>query len=182
MKAIGSDRLPRSGNAALWAGALIQGVLGIEFVLTGLSKFADLQYEAQFRGFVAGAHGGPIVPLIQAIVLPHLAIAAELARLSEVALGALLLLAAFETARRRLGGRLGARRAYEPVIALAGAAAGVGVAGLALTIFLLQGGVLPTINPAFAFASAIPVELMLVPLGLGMAVLELGRFRAVLSR
>lgn len=185
MKAIGSERLPRSGNAALWAGALIQGVLGVEFVLTGLSKFADGQYQAQFRSFVSGnpgAHHGLIAPLVQALVLPHLTIAAELARYSEVGLGGMLLLAAVETARRRLGGRVGARLAYEPAIALAGAAAGLGVAGLALTIFLIQGGVLPAINPSFAFASAIPVELMLVPLGLGMAVLELGRFRAVRSR
>jgi hypothetical protein len=169
----------------LWAGALIQVVLGIEFLLTGLSKFADGQYQAQFRSFVMGnpgAHQGLIAPLIQALVIPHLAIAAEVARLSEVGLGAILLVAAFETARRRLGGRLGAPRAYEPVIALAGAAAGAGVAVLALTIFLIEGGVLPTINPAFAFASAIPVELMLVPLGLGMAVLEVGRFRAVRAR
>jgi hypothetical protein len=185
MKALGSERMPRSGNAALWAGALIQGVLGIEFVLTGLSKFADGQYQAQFRGFVTGnpgAHHGLIAPLLQALVLPHLWLAAEAARYSEVALGGILLLAAFETARRRLSGRLGRRQGYEPIIALAGAAAGLGAAALALSIFLIEGGVLPTINPAFAFASAIPVELMLVPLGLGMAVLELGRFKAVLTR
>ena len=54
MKAIGSGRrLPRSGNAALAAGALIQGVLGIEFLLAGLSKAADSHYLANFKAFVA---------------------------------------------------------------------------------------------------------------------------------
>jgi hypothetical protein len=67
-------------------------------------------------------------------------------------------------------------------VALAGAGAGLGLAGISITIFLLQGGVLPTVNPARAFASAIPVELMMVALGLAMAWLEFARFRALRPR
>ena len=183
MKAIGSGgRLPKSGNAALAAGALIQAVLGIEFVLTGLSKAADPHYVANFKAFVAvspGAHRGLVAPLVQAIVAPHPAIAARLAEFGELAIGIILLVAALETARRRFSGRLGVQLSYERAVALAGAAAGLGLATISGTIFLLQGGVLPTVNPAFAFSSAIPVELLLVPMGLGMAWLELGRFAAL---
>jgi len=183
MKAIGSGRrLPRSGNAALAAGALIQGVLGIEFLLAGLSKAADPHYLANFKAFVAtspGAHRGPIAPLIQAVVTPHPVLAAWLAEFGELAIGIILLVAALETARRRFAGRVGAELSYEPAVALAGAAAGLGLATISGTIFLLDGGILPTVNPAFAFSSAIPVELMMVPLGLGIAWLELGRFAAL---
>ncbi|TMF56244.1 MAG: hypothetical protein E6I22_06170 [Chloroflexi bacterium] len=156
------------------AGALIQGVLGIEFLLAGLSKAADSHYLANFKAFVAtspGAHRGPIAPLIQAVVTPHPVLAAWLAEFGELAIGIILLVAALETARRRFAGRVGAE--------LAGAAAGLGLATIAGTIFLLDGGILPTVNPAFAFSSAIPVELMMVPLGLGIAWLELGRFAAL---
>jgi hypothetical protein len=186
VKAIGSGgRLPKSGNTALAAGALIQAVLGIEFLLTGLSKAADSNYVANFKAFVAtspGAHRGLIAPLVQALVTPHLAIAARLAEFGELAIGVILLVAALETARRRFAGRLGAQLSYEPAVALAGAAAGLGLASISGTIFLLEGGILPTVNPAFAFSSAIPVELMMVPLGLGIAWLELGRFAALRQR
>jgi hypothetical protein len=178
-------RLPRSGGAALAAGALVQAVLGIQFVLTGLSKVADTSYVAHFRAFIAaspGAHRGPIAPLVQAVVVPNLAIAAELAKFGELAIGAVLLVAAAETARRRFGGSFGGQHRYEPAVALAGAGAGLGLAGISITIFLLQGGVLPVINPARAFASAIPVELMMVALGLAMAWLEFARYRALRPR
>ena len=178
-------RLPRSGSAALAAAALVQAVLGIEFVLTGLSKVADTRYLTHFQAFIAaspGAHRGPIAPLIQAVVVPHLAIAAELAKYGELAIGAILLVAAAETARRRFSGGLGGQLPYEPAVALAGAGAGLGLAGISLTIFLLQGGMLPVVNPARAFASAIPVELMMVVLGLAMAWLEFARFQALRPR
>lgn len=169
---------------ALAAAAFVQAVLGIEFVLTGLSKVADPRYEANFRAFVLaspGTHRGVIAPLIQTFVLPHLAIAAELAKFSELAIGAMLLVAAAETARRRFSGRLGRQLGYEPAVALAGAMAGLGLAAISLTIFLLQGGVVPTVNPAKAFASAIPVELMMVAFGLAMAWVEVARFRALVK-
>lgn len=177
-------RLPKSGNAALAAGALIQAILGIEYLLTGLSKLVDAHYLNDFRAFMRsspGSHRGVIARVIQTLVLPHPAIAAQLAMLTELGTGLLLLVAAAETARRRFSGRFGAQRRYEPVVALAGAAAGLALAGLSLSIFLIQGGGLPGVNPGRAFASAIPVELMMVPLGLGMAWLEFGRFRALTS-
>ncbi len=54
-------RLPKSGNAALVAGAVVQVVLGVEFFLTGLSKVVDRRYLADFSAFVSagsGAHHG----------------------------------------------------------------------------------------------------------------------------
>jgi hypothetical protein len=53
--------------------------------------------------------------------------------------------------------------------------------GLSLGIYLLQGGRLPSVNPNFAFASPIPIELLLVPMAVGIAWLELGRFLALRS-
>jgi len=176
------QRLPRSGNVALAASAAIQAVLGVELVLAGLSKLADAAYPAHFRAFVQtspGSHSGILAPLVQALVLPHAAAAAELAKLSELGAGIVLLIAAAEIARRRFSGWLGAPHGYERAVALLGAAAGLTVAGLSLTIYLLQGGTIPGINPARAFASPITIELMNVPLGLAIAWLETGRFAAL---
>src|SRR5262249_19931374 len=47
--------VPRSGSSALAAGAIVQAILGGEFVLGGLNKLADPQYVAHFRDFVAGS-------------------------------------------------------------------------------------------------------------------------------
>jgi uncharacterized protein YjeT (DUF2065 family) len=55
-------RLPRSGHAALAAGALVQAALGAVFVLAGLSKVVAPDDAEPFRGFVrgsAGASDGP---------------------------------------------------------------------------------------------------------------------------
>jgi len=177
-----SQRLPRSGNVALAASAAIQAVLGAEFVLSGLSKLADSAYAAHFRTFVQASPGsrhGVLAPLVQALVLPHAAIAAELAKLTELGAGAVLLVAAVEIARRRFSGWLGAPHGYERAVAVLGAAAGLTVAGLSLTIYLLQGGTIPGVNPGRAFASPITIELMNVPLGLAIAWLEAGRFAAL---
>ena len=46
--ALATPRLPRSGNAALASGALIQALLGAEFVLAGLSKAIDPDFVTQF--------------------------------------------------------------------------------------------------------------------------------------
>jgi hypothetical protein len=53
--------------------------------------------------------------------------------------------------------------------------------GLSLGIYLLQGGRLPSVNPDFAFASPIAIELLIVPMAVGVAWLELGRFLALRS-
>jgi hypothetical protein len=175
-------RLPRSGNTALAAGALIQAVIGLEFLLTGLSKAADARYEANFTAFLSGSPGsqrGLIAPLIQNLVIPHLAIAAQLAKFSEIVIGLTLLVAAAEIARRRFSGRVGKQLPYESVVALAGAGAGLGLAAISMTIFLIQGGVMPTVNPARSLAAAIPVELMMVALGLAVAWVESARFLAL---
>ncbi len=172
-------RLPASGNTALAASALVQAVLGIEFTLAGLDKAADPMFVANFAAFVRanpGAASGILAPLVQLVVLPHVAIAATLIKFAELLIGPTLLIGAAEVARRRFSGRLGIQHSCEAVVALIASAAGLGAAALTLSIFLLEGGVLPSIMPGRAFDTAIPVELLIVPLGLSIAWLEFGRF------
>jgi hypothetical protein len=174
-----SSRLPASGNTALAASALIQAVLGLEFVFAGLDKLADPEFTAHFDAFVRaspGSNGGLLAPLIQRLVLPNVAIAGAALEFIELGLGAVLLVGAAEIARRRLSGPLGAEHGYEAPVALVAALAGFASAGLALSIFLLEGGVLPTITPGRAFTSAIPVELLIVAFGIAIGWIELGRF------
>ncbi len=178
-------RLPRSGNAALAAGALIQAALGTEFILAGLSKIVDANFVAQFKTFVEnspGAKAGLLAPIIQALVVPNIAVAANLARFTEFGAGIVLLVAALEVARRRFAGSFGSQHTYEPIVALASSAAGVAVGGLSLVIYLIQGGGLPKISAASAFGSPIAIELLIVPLAFAIAWLEFGRFRALTAQ
>jgi hypothetical protein len=177
-----SSRLPRSGNAALASAALIQAVVGAEFVLAGLNKAVDPDYAVQFRGFVQaspGASSGPLAGLIQSLVVPNLDLVAQLSKVTELGAGAILLVTALEVVRRRLSAPIGAQHAYEPVVALVSAAAALALGGMSLSIYLLEGGRLPGINPGYAFSSPIAVELLLVPLAIGIAWLELARFLAL---
>ena len=64
---------------------------------------------------------------------------------------------------------------------LVGAAAAFALGGLSLTIYLLQGGHLPRVDPDLAFTSPVAVELLLAPVAVGVAWLELGRFLALRS-
>ena len=172
-------RLPASGNSALAASALIQAALGLEFILSGLDKFADATFVSDFRTYVGGspgAHRGLFAGVVQQLVLPHIEIAAAMTKITELGLGLVLVAGAIEIARRRFQGRLGAPRGYEAPVALVAALAGLTAAGISFSIFLVNGGVLPTIQPGRAFTSAIPVELLIVPLGLAIAWLELARF------
>jgi hypothetical protein len=177
-------RLPASGNTALAASALIQAALGIEFLLSGLNKFADPNFVRNFTVFVNGSPGtrdGVMAPLIHSLVLPNIAFFATLTKYMEVGLGIVLLLGAVEVGRRRFSGALGRQHGYEAPVALVAALAGLAAAGLSLTIALLMGEQLPTIQPGRALTTAIPVELLLVPLGIAVAWMETGRFR-VLTR
>jgi len=177
-------RLPASGNAALAASALIQAALGIEFLLSGLNKFADANFNANFGTFVRSSPAtgrGLLSPFIQSLVLPHIALWASLIKFTELTLGLLLIVGAAEIGRRRLQGHYAQQYGYEAPVALVAALAGAVAAGLSFSIFLLNGGVLPTIMPGRAFTSAIPVELLIVPLGIAVAWLEANRF-LVLSR
>jgi hypothetical protein len=174
--------VPRSGSTALAAGALVQGILGGEFVLAGLNKLADPQYVAHFRDFAAGSAGqvgGPLAWLLRSLVLPNVVIAAQLARVTELGAGLVLVLVAVEVARRRVGGRLGEPHGYEPAVALAGVLAALVLAGLSLTIYVLQGGTLPRINPGLALGPPVAIELFNVPVALAIAWMELGRFLAL---
>jgi len=177
--------LPASGNAALASSAIVQGALGIEFALSGLNKLADPNYVAHFTSFVSanpGATTGPLSWLVQSLVLPNAALVSALLKVTELALGPILLVGALEIARRRLSGRLGAAHGYEATVAVVSAVAGLASAALAFSIFVLMGGVLPTVMPGRAFTTAIPVELLIVPLGLSVAWVEFGRFRALRRR
>lgn len=60
-------------------------------------------------------------------------------------------------------------------VALVSGLAGLVAAGLALSIGLLLGEGFPAITPGRALTTAIPVELLIVPLGVAIAWLELGR-------
>ena len=177
-------RLPASGNSALAASALIQAALGVEFFLSGLNKFADPNFVQNFKLFVVaspGTQNGVLAPLIRALVLPNIALFAGLTKFMELGLGIVLLLGALEVGRRRLSGRVAAERGYEAPVALIAALAGLAAAGLSLSIALLMGEQLPTIAPGRALTTAIPVELLLVPMGVAVAWMEAGRFR-VLSK
>ena len=174
-----ATRLPASGNTALAASALVQGALGIEFTLSGLNKVADATYVADFDSFVRanpGARTGFLAPIVDGLVLPHVGIFAGLIKYAELGLGPILLIGALEIGRRRFAGPLGARHAYEAAVALVASLAGLAAAALTLSISLLMGEGLPTIMPGRAFTTAIPVELLIVPLGLAVAWLEFGRF------
>ena len=175
-------RLPASGNTALAASALIQAALGIEFFLSGMNKFADPNFVRNFTLFVNGSPGtrdGVMAPLIHALVLPNIAFFATLTKYTEIALGIVLLLGAIEVGRRRFSGALGRQHGYEAPVALVAALAGLAAAGLSLTIALLMGEQLPTIQAGRALTTAIPVELLLVPLGIAVAWMEFGRFRVL---
>lgn len=177
-----SHRLPRSGNTALAAGALIQVTLGLEFVLAGLNKFLDPHLVSQFSAFVAaqpGATTGFLAPLVQGLVLPHAGWAAYLAALTELTAGGVLLLSTFEVWRRRFSGTFGSQHGYEPVVALLSACAALAAASVSGLIYVLQGGGLPVLGTAAAFESPIAIELFVVPVALGVAWLEFGRFRAL---
>ena len=174
--------MSEGANVSLASGAVVQAALGIEFALSGLNKIADPAYLTNFTSFVRanpGASRGPLSGLVQAIVLPNATVFAQLLKVTEVTLGPILLIGALEIARRRLSGRLGATHGYEPALALVAALSGVVAAGLGFSIFVLMGGVLPTVMPGRAFTSAIPVELLIVPLGLAVAWMEIGRFLAL---
>lgn len=178
-------RIPASGNAALAASGLIQAALGVEFFLSGLNKFADPNYARNFRLFVdasPGTHTGLLAPLAHAIVQPNIAFFAELTKFIELSLGIVLLLGAIEVGRRRLSGRIAAQHGYEAPVALVASLAGLAAAGLSLSIALLMGQQLPTITPGRALTTAIPVEMLLVPLGIAVAWMEFGRFKVLVRR
>src|SRR6266566_3596036 len=114
--------------------------------------------------------------LVQLLVLPHISLFAGFIEVTELLVGAILLIGAVEIGRRRFSGRLGAQHGYEAPVALVSALAGLAAAGLALSIGMLMGEGLPAIMPGRDLTTAIPVELLIVPLGIAIAWLELGRF------
>jgi hypothetical protein len=177
-----AEWLPRSADGAVAAAVLIQAMVGLEFLLGGLNKLFVADYHATFRDFVSSAPGaqrGVLAQLVHSLVLPHFAIMSELARLTELGAGAVLLVTAAESTRRWFNASPGYRT--ERAIALLTAAAAATLGGLSLTIYLLQGGAVPAINPALAFGPPIAIELFNVPLALGIAALQFGRFLGLKS-
>jgi hypothetical protein len=178
-------RIPASGNAGLAASGLIQLALAIEFLLSGLNKFSDPNFTQNFTQFVAasqGTHTGLLAPVIQTFIQPNIAFFAVLTKFTELSLGIVLLIGAVEVGRRRLSGPIGDEHGYEAPLALMAGLAGLAAAGLSLTIALLMGEQLPTIEPGRALTTAIPVELLLVPLGIAVAWMEFGRFKVLRRR
>src|ERR1700682_4749390 len=117
-------RLPASGSTALAASALIQAALGIEFLLSGLNKFADPNFVRNFKAFVdasPGTQNGLLAQLIHTLVQPNIAFFAGLTQYTEIALGIVLLLGALEVGRRRLSGSVGVVNGYEAPVALGAA-------------------------------------------------------------
>ena len=139
----------------------------------------DVQRAGGRTGPVPDRRGDRPQPLLQLLVLPNLELAATLARLTELVAGAVLLLTAFEVLRRRFAGPFGAEHGYEPLVALASSLAAFAVGTMSLAIYLIEGGRWPSINANFSLSSPIAIELLIVPFALGIAWLELGRFRAL---
>src|SRR5207248_1300575 len=115
------------------------------------------------------AKQGLLAPLLQGLVLPNAAVAAQLATFVELGAGLVLLLSAIEVARRRFSGYLGRQHAYEPAVALLSSVAAVLLGGMSASIYLIEGGGLPRISGASAFGSPIAIELFLVPMAFGIA-------------
>jgi len=175
-------RLPRSGNTALAAGALVQAAIGAEFVLAGLSKLVDAEFGTQFKAFVQGSPGaksGPLAGLMQSLVVPNSSLMAEVARWTELLGGVILVLAAVEVLRRRLAAPVGAQHVYEPLVALCSSVAAFALGAMSLSIYLIEGAPIPRVNPGFAFTSPVTIELFLVPLAFCIAWLEFARYRAL---
>jgi len=114
--------------------------------------------------------------------LPNAGFFATVLQFTELSLGIVLLLGALEVGRRRFSGRFGRAHGYEAPVALVGTLAGLAAAGLTLSIAVLMGEQLPTIMPGRAFTTAIPVELLIVPLGVAVAWMEAGRFLVLRHR
>ena len=177
-----SARLPRSGNTALASGALIQAVIGLEFLLAGLNKVIDPDYLTQFRGYVGaspGATGGPLATVFQSVLVANSDLMAQVSMFTELVGGSVLLITALEVLRRRIAGSFGMQHAYEAGVALVGSAAAFILGAMSLSIYVLQGGSVPVLNPAFALSSPVAIELFMVPLALAIAWLEFGRYQAL---
>jgi hypothetical protein len=125
-----------------------------------------------------GAQHGPLSAILHTLVLPQFAIMAQLARFTELSAGLVLVVTAAEVVRLRFGGRW---LRHEPLASLAAAAAAVTLGGLSMTIYLLQGGAIPSVSPASAFGPPIAIELFNVPIALVIAWVQLGRFFSVRS-
>ena len=158
----------------LGAAAIAQAILGLEFLLGGLNKYLDPSFADGFKNFVSASVGtqpSVLSPIVQTLVLPNAAVFAELARFTELAGGAVLLVAT-------AGLRLDSRTRPGWVVALAGLVAAVSLGCLSLTIYVLKGGVFPGIDPRLALAPPLPVEVVNVLLAGAVAWLQGGRLLA----
>src|SRR5947209_10651180 len=100
-----TERLPRSGNTALASGALIQAVIGLEFLLAGLNKVIDPDYLTQFRGYVGtspGATSGPLAGVFQSVLVANSDLMAQVSMFTELVGGSVLLITSLEVLRRRI--------------------------------------------------------------------------------
>ena len=165
-------------GAALGAAAVAQAILGLEFLLGGLNKYLDASFAGGFKSFVsssAGAQGGVLSPIVRILILPNAAVFGELARFTELACGAILVMATADLLRGGFDVGDRARATQERVVAWFGLVAGAALGGLSLTIYLLKGGGLPGVDPQLALAPPVPVELVNVVLAGAVVWLQTGR-------
>jgi hypothetical protein len=113
------------------------------------------------------------------VVLANSDMMARVSMFTELVGGSVLLITTLEVLRRRLAGSFGVQRPFEPLVALVSSAAAFILGALSLSIYVLQGGGVPVLNPAFALTSPVAIELFLVPIALAIAWLEFSRFRAM---
>ncbi|HEX2681289.1 MAG TPA: hypothetical protein VHQ03_08350, partial [Candidatus Dormibacteraeota bacterium] len=175
-----SVRVNIAADAAVGAGVVAQAILGFEFLLGGLNKYLATNFAAGFKSFVASsasAQGHLLTPVVRDVIIPNSALFAELARLTELIGGIVLLITAGNMLRRRVAGGRG--RVLEAAVSLLGAVAAVAIGGLSLTIYLLKGGTFPGVDPKLALAPPLQVELVNVALAFAVTWLGFGRFLAL---
>ncbi len=159
---------------AVGAAAIAQAILGLEFLLGGLNKYLDTNFAGGFKSFVASsveAQNSVLSPIVQALILPNAALFAELARLTELAGGIVLLIAT-------AGVRVDSRTRVGWVVALTGLVAAVSLGGLSLMIYVLKGGLFPGVDTRLALAPPMQVEVVNVLLAASVAWLQAGRLLA----
>lgn len=165
-------------GAAFGSAALAEAILGLEFVIGGLNKYLATNFAASFKSFVdasVSTHGRVLTPIVQVVIIPNSALFAELARLSELAGGLMLLFAAGDTFRRQVA-RTARGGAFETWVSVLAAVAALALGGLSLTIYLLKGGTFPVVDTRLALAPPVQVELVNVALALAVVWFGIGRF------
>src|SRR5690348_202857 len=79
--ATSSARVTIGADAGVGAVAIVQAILGLEFLLGGLNKYLATNFAAAFKSFVvssASAQGHLLSPIVRTVIVPNAALFAEL--------------------------------------------------------------------------------------------------------